>query len=127
MSVQTLLNQEINSQFDDLKGLQVGSKEHATAVEGLAKLVDKAIEMERFEMTHDEDVKAREKELELKEMQMKEEKKDRFIKNLLTGASILIPTMVTIWGTKASFEFEKEGTITTIMGRGFINKLLPKK
>lgn len=63
----------------------------------------------------------------LKKKQFEDEKKDRLIKNCISIAGIIIPIIVTIWGTKKSFEFEKEGTITTIMGRGFINKLLPKK
>lgn len=31
---------------------------------------------------------------------------------------------LTIWGVKKTFEFEKEGTITSCLGRGLINKLL---
>ena len=63
----------------------------------------------------------------LKDKQLEEEKKDRLIKNCIAVASIAIPSLITIWGTLKSFEFEKEGTVTTIMGRGFVNKLLPKK
>ena len=29
--------------------------------------------------------------------------------------------------TLTSLKFEEEGTVTTIVGRGFVNKLLPKK
>ena len=61
-------------------------------------------------------------------MQLAEdEKRDRRIKNGITIAGIVIPSLITIWGTIKSLNFEKEGTVTTIMGRGFINKLLPKK
>ena len=61
-------------------------------------------------------------------MQLAEdEKRDRRIKNGITIAGIVIPSVITIWGTIKSLNFEKEGTVTTIMGRGFINKLLPKK
>ena len=61
-------------------------------------------------------------------MQLAEdEKRDRRIKNGITIAGIVIPSIITIWGTIKSLNFEKEGTVTTIMGRGFINKLLPKK
>ena len=57
---------------------------------------------------------------------MEEEKKDRLIKNILTGAGIIIPLGVTVWGTLKTLKFEEEGTVTTLMGRGFINKLFPK-
>jgi hypothetical protein len=49
------------------------------------------------------------------------------IQNGITVGSIVVSTVVTIWGTLASFKFEKEGTVTTILGRQFISKLLPKK
>ena len=58
---------------------------------------------------------------------MDEEKKDRLVKNIITAAGIVLPLVITVWGTKVSLKFEEEGTFTTIMGRGFINKLLPKK
>ena len=68
-----------------------------------------------------------EAEQKLKLKQMEEDKKDRLIKNCMTAAGIVIPSVLTIWGTLKSLEFEKTGTVTTIMGRGFINKLLPRK
>jgi hypothetical protein len=83
--------------------------------------------MEKIETEQRERMMDREVDYELKQQQMEEDRKDRKIKNLLTAAGIVIPTGVTIWGTFKSFKFEQEGTITTIMGRGFINKLLPKK
>ena len=58
---------------------------------------------------------------------MEDEKKDRLIRNCISAAGIIIPSLLTIWGTFKTFKFEQEGTVTTIMGRGFINKLLPKK
>ena len=122
-SIQTHLMEEIDDRLNDLKDVDMTSKEYETAVNGVAKLFDKAIEMEKLNIEQEKN----EKENEFKIQQMEGEKKDRVWKNILTGAGIVIPTLVTIWGTKASFRFEKDDTITTIMGRGFIQKLLPKK
>lgn len=116
MNMEALLHKEIESQFECLNDLEAGSKEYETTVDGLAKLMDRAIEIDKLNIEHDE-----------KEDLANEERKDRWIKHAINIASIVIPTLVTIWGTKASFRFEKEGTITTIMGRGFINKMIPKK
>ena len=115
-NVQDLLNEEIKSELLSLKGMQVGSQEYQATVEGITKLTDRSIELEKIDVDTDH-----------KKHQFNDEKKDRIIKNCLTAAGILIPSLITIWGTFKSFEFEKEGTITTIMGRGFVNKLLPKK
>lgn len=119
----TLLNTEIQEEFESLKDLELGSKEYETTVNGLTKLVDKQIELEKLKIEtakHAEDNEFREK-------QHKNEKKDQLVKNVLTGVGIGLPILVTIWGTIVSLKFEETGSVTTMMGRGFINKLLLKK
>lgn len=116
MNVETLLHEEIVRELEDLKQMEVGTEQYKTTVSGLASLVDRTIEIDKMNIEHEEKMKTQ-----------KDEKDDRLVRNCLTAAGIVIPTIVTIWGTVKSIEFEKEGTITTIMGRGFINKLLPKK
>lgn len=115
-NIKTLLHVEIENRFNELDGMKAGSPEYEKTVEGVAKLMDRAIELEKLD-----------KEVQDTAEAQKEEKKDRLIRNIIAAAGIIVPTLVTVWGTKKSFEFEKEGTITTIMGRGFIQKLLPKK
>jgi len=112
----SLLQKEIQEEFEDLKEMSLGSEEYRATVDGLTKLVDREIEIERLKI-----------ETKEKSRQFEEEKKDRLIKNILTGVGIVVPSAITIWGTLKSFKFEEEGTITTVIGRGFINKLLPKK
>lgn len=119
MSIKALLGEEIKEELDFLKALGIGADEHKLATDDLSKLFDRYVDLEKIDIEREE--------LKLKAAQMEEEKKDRWIKNILTAAGIVIPVGVTIWGTLKSFKFEQEGTITTIMGRGFINKLLPKK
>ena len=127
MKIETLLHDEIKSELEELKKIELGSEKYKVTVDGLTKLVDKAVEMDKLNIEVQEKVESRENDNDLKLKQMEEERKDRFVRNGIAVASIVIPTMVTIWGTIKTIEFEKEGTITTIMGRGFINKLLPKK
>lgn len=110
------LRDEIVAEFGELIQPDISNEDRKATVECLTKLLDRAIEMEKLEADKAE-----------KEATRKEDRIDRLIKHGLTIAGIVIPTAVTIWGTIKSIEFEKEGTITTIMGRGFINKLLPKK
>ncbi len=127
MSIKTLLEKEINDEFEELGKTAIGSEEYKTTVDGLAKLMDRAIELEKFEAERKDRIDHQDREMDLKERQAADEKKDRKIKNWLAAAGIIIPSGLTIWGTIKSIKFEQEGTITTIMGRGFINKLLPKK
>ena len=125
--IKKLLKREIVEEFENLEDLELGSEEYDKTVKGLGSLMDRAIEMEKNDNDHDEKVKSREDENRFKEIQLLEDRKDRLVKNIMTAAGIIIPIGVTIWGTLASFKFEETGTVTTIMGRGFVNKLLPKK
>lgn len=127
MTVYQRLNEEVISELEKLKDMEVGSEQYRTTVDGITKLVDRINEYDKLDADVAEKHNALERELAFKREQMEEEKKDRWIKNGIAIGGILIPAFLAVWGTKSSFEFEKEGTITTIMGRGWVNKLLPKK
>lgn len=116
MTIEDIIYGEIEKLQEELEGLETDSKEYETKARRLDSLMDKAIDMGKFNV-----------EREDKLNQLDEEKKDRVVKNVLQGLGIGLPLLVTIWGTHKSIKFEREGTITTIMGRGFIQKLLPKK
>lgn len=116
MDIEKILHDEIVFELEELKGKEHGTNEYVSTVEGVTKLIDRAIEMDKLNIEHEE-----------KEKQVQRDEKDRLIKNIIAVAGIVLPCIITVWGTCKSFEFEKEGTITTIMGRGFVNKLLPKK
>ena len=127
MSIEKLLHEEIKSEFECLKDLEAGEEQYKATVDGLVKLLDRSIEIDRLNIEYEEKSASREIENDLKLKQMEEERKDRKVRDCISVAGIVLPLAVTIWGTLKSFKFEQEGTVTTIMGRGFINKLLPKK
>lgn len=145
MDIQSLLCEEIKAELVSLKDAEFGSDLYKATVDSIVKLTDRAIELEKLDIEHEEKVKnretdtdlktqqleeqikSRELDIELRTKQMEEERQNRLLSNVLVAAGIIVPSLITIWGTLKSFEFEKEGTVTTIMGRGFINKLLPKK
>jgi hypothetical protein len=116
MNIEAKLNEELAEELDYLKGVTIASDEYKATIDGWTKLADRAIEMERLNSENADKERARE-----------EERKDRLIRHCISVFGIVLPVAVTIWGTVKSFEFEKEGTITTLMGKGFMNKLLPKK
>ena len=126
-NIETLLHEEIQDGFDALSKMERGTEIHKTTVDEVAKLFDKAIEIEKIEVEAKEKAKAREIEASLKRAQMEEDRKDRRFKNGIAIGGIVLPLAVTIWGTFKTLKFEEEGTVTTMMGRGFINKLIPKK
>lgn len=123
MEIETMLHKQLVTELNDLKETEAGSDQRRAAVDELAKLMDRAIKMEELGIERE----AKENDRLLKIQQMDEDRKDRLVKNCMTAAGIILPVMLTVWGTLTSLKFEEEGTVTTIVGRGFVNKLLPKK
>ena len=129
MDIDDLLLEEIEQEFNSLKDVEMGTEKYKASVDGLAKLVDRAIELRKLDSDRNDkesELDIRSKDLELREQRDKYDKIDQLIRNGISIAGIVIPTVVTIWGTLKTFQFEEEGSITTNIGRGFINKLLPK-
>lgn len=116
MSVEDVILEDIEVLNEQLKGMKPGSDEYEATANMLSKLMDKAIEMGKINL-----------EAEQKAQQMDDEKKDRWVKNGIGIGTALLTAGVTIWGTLKTFEFEKEGTVTSIIGRLHIGNLLRKK
>ena len=127
MNIEDLLDDELDAQFEKLRKENLSPEEEKATVDTIAKLMDKKIEIERLRIDGADKEAIRENDMLMKQQQLKEDKKDHTIKNILSGLGIALPLLVTIWGTKVSLKFEEEGTFTTLMGRGFVSKLLHKK
>lgn len=148
METKDLLRDEINRVIESMKDMDVGSDGHKAAAETVTKLIDRYDELDKttiqWSAQTEEDAR-QEAELNLKreqlehekkiheddeafkEKQVKEERRKMIVNIVLTSLGIIIPTGVTIWGTYKTLKFEETGTITTAMGRGFIQRLFPKK
>ena len=123
MKFKTQLVTEINEELETIGKMEVGSDEHKGAVDSVAKLMDRAIELEKLEVE-------REKcgdENYYKDAQLASDKKDRIVKDIINAASIIVPTTLAVWGTFVTLKFEETGTVTTTAGRNFFSKLFPKK
>lgn len=122
MDIETILRDEIKDEFDELGKIQIGSDEYETTVDGLTKLMDRAIEIDKINT----DAEMKEAEAEFKSKQMDDERKDRKVRNGIAIAGIVIPTTITIWGTLKTLKFEEVGTVTTIAGRNFMNQIFKR-
>lgn len=127
MKIENLLHAEIERKLEKIGAMEPGTEEYKTAVDGVTKLMDRAIEIDKFNNECETKSKDREFDEGLRTKEFEEDKKDRLIRNIISGAGIAIPSILTVWGTLKSLKFEETGTVTTSIGRGFINKLLPKK
>ena len=119
MNIEDLLRGTVQSDLQELEEVEFGSEAYKVGVDGITKLTDRILE---FDSRASAKALA-EAEHKLKQKEMAEEKKDRVIRNAISVAGIVLPICLTVWGTLKTFQFEKEGTVTTSIGRGFINKL----
>ena len=171
MNIENLLHDEIVRELATLEDMEVGTDSYKVTIDGVTKLVDRAIDIDKLNVESEEKKKARESGDELKRDQMKSEddfkreqmerdekfkreqlrleedfkqkqmkleedfkreqmeaeNRDRKVKNAIAIATLVVSNLIVVWGTCKSIKFEETGTFTTIMGRGFVNKLLPKK
>lgn len=116
MEIETLLHQEIAKELKDLNDLDVGTEEHKTTVDSVTKLMDRAIEMEKLGHEHEE-----------KEAQVKRDERSRWVQHSLTFLGIALPLAVSVWGSLKILKFEETGTVASLIGRGYANKMIPKK
>ena len=116
MNIEHLLAEEIETRIAQLKSMKPDSDEHKAAIDVIAKLTDRLIEIEKVNDERND-----------KDRNSVIDKKDRMIKNAINVAGIVVPAGLAIWGTLKSLRFETTGTVTTLMGRGWLNKLIPKK
>ncbi len=123
MALKTLLNDAIETGFNGLDKMEVGSDDYIKTAKVLNEMSDRVIEIEKKDL--DEENQKTDEGLRLK--QMKQEQIDRYIKHGLTAVSVLGGLVLTVWGAKASWRFEEHGTITSTAGRKFINNLFFKK
>lgn len=134
MENEKLLHEEIKSELEALKEMnELGTETYKVTVDGLCKLIDRGIEIDKLNRDADEKAvareeakKARELEYNFKVEQAVKEERDRWIKNGLTAAGIIVPTLTAVWGTFKTLKFEETGSVTTIAGRFFTNKLFKK-
>ena len=127
MEMEDLLKKEICEDLEGLIELELGSDEHKAGVDAVTKLMDREVELRKLEIERMEKIESRKADEDFKQKQMKENRVDRIIGYVITVAGIVIPVVVTVWGTKVSLKFEEEGTITTSAGRNFFSRIFHKK
>ena len=127
MEIEQLLQNEIKDELQGLSTLELGSDQYKVTTDGIAKLMDRAIEMDKLNSDLDERRENHNDDLNLKCRQVDAEIRDRKIKNVITVVISGVGTIVTIWGTLKTLKFEEVGTVTTIAGRNFINNIFKRK
>ena len=120
MEIKKNLIGEFDARLEDFGELDLKSDEYKKAVDNLTKIADRIIEIDKIEVEREKS----KVENNLKEQQMKDEKRDRIIQNVIEAFKVVGGFGFAAWGLKKSIEFEKEGTFTTLGGRSIVNQLI---
>ena len=103
--IKVLLDQEIEKLREKLQTLEPDTDEYKKVEDAMTKLVEKRLEVEK----------------------VKGDKWSRIFKICCDIAAILLPLGVTIWGTLLAFTFEEKGTISSSIGRKFMDAIINMK
>lgn len=127
MDYMALLDDVIVNELKNLKDTKGETDEYKATVECVTKLMDRSIEIKKLTFDQTNKLSRQVIDDEAKVKQDEEDRKDRLIKNCISIAGIVIPALITIWGTLKSLKFEQDGTVTSMAGRAFVSRLFPKK
>lgn len=127
MGINNILRDEFEKEVKELSRMQIGTEQYKVAIDGITKLTDRIIEIDKL----DSEKNAKElesiaqmEEQELKREQLKSEKRDRIVKNVITVGGAVLSVAVYALAFIASTNFEREGTFTTEGGKNSIRQLL---
>ena len=98
-----------------IEGLNVGSNEYEVAAEELDKIRNELIKLEQI--NQDNSVKL---------SQIDAENKREKTRNIINVGTFAVTTIVSVYGLWKTFKFDEEGTVTSTLGRGILNGIVPK-
>lgn len=127
MGIKNILRDEIEKELKELSRMQIGTEQYKITVDGITRLSDRIIELEKLESENavkDFENIVRTEEQDLKREQLKSEKRDRAIKNVITVGTAVLSVAVYALAFIASTNFEREGSFTTEGGKNSIRQLL---
>ena len=126
MRNQIMLHDEIESELKNLGAMDCGSEDYKVAVDGLTKLLDRAIEMEKLDISKEEAEANRDNEIEKLMLQIEEDKKTRRSNVGLNLLTLAAGVGTAILGTFITLKFEETGSVSTIAGKEWTKKLFNK-
>lgn len=110
------LSGEFTARLEQLGEANLMTEEYKYATDGITKIADRIIEIEKIEQ-----------EQALKEKQAKVDKRDKIIRNVIDGTKVIGGMVLAAATVVISINFEREGTFTTQAGRSALNSLLKFK
>lgn len=115
MKIKEALWQNYKKVNEQLETFDVGSNEHKALLEERDKLRNELLKLEQIEQ-----------EKEMKKSQIESEDKREKIRNGITIGTFAISTGVSLYAIAKTFKFDQVATVTSTLGRGILNGVVPK-
>lgn len=132
--IKNLLDEEIKSQINTISGMDVDDENYSKAVDSLVKLHKLRIEetksitdSENLAYKRETDEETCKLNEEIRQEQLSEQKKDRYIRIGLDVAGLLVPIMFYSAWMRNGFKFEETGTFTSTTFRGLFGHFKPTR
>ena len=123
--IKNLLAEEFKNQLEEVSKMKVGTEEYKIAVDGVSKIADRIIEIEKNENEASLKEISRADESELKAEALISENRQAIIRNAIEGVKVVGGLGLTAWAFVASMHFEREGRLfSTEGGRAALRSLL---
>lgn len=125
MEYENLMAEEIARKVAGLELIK-DSNDYEKAVKAIVAMSNVVHDSRKLELEMDEQSIRLDNEYDIKIKQLDETKKSRIVNIGLGVAGIVVPTVITVWGTIKTLKFEQTGTITSNMTRNFTSRLFKK-
>lgn len=122
MNIKNLLQDEFKDEIEELGKMELGNEQYKVAVDGVTKLADRLIELEKIEIERLEKEADREVETDLKLEQMRDERKHRWAGHAITIGTFAAGMGFTYVMNNRSMRFEKEDSFASTAGREWNKK-----
>lgn len=124
MSIKHDLIEEFNNQLEEVSKMEVGTEKYKITMDGVTKLADRIIEIEKCEAESDIAEETRINNELSKAEELRIDKRDKIIRNVIEGVKVVGGFGLTAWAFVAAMNFEKEGVLTTEGGKAALRSLL---
>lgn len=122
-----LLNEEVECQIEEVHKISLGTDESKIAIDGVTKLADRSIELEKLRIQEEDLAEKRNMDYELRSEQIKKE----HLRGMIDiGTKVLIGLgglALSVWGTIYTTNFERDDNYTTQASRNWISLLFKPK
>ena len=125
MRIETAVVDEVLSEIEEVKHIEVGSEKHEKGVNSVTKLMDRAIEMQKVDLEKRK-IEIEEDKLEVEKTKIEIEQKDRNRKDLIAVGTFIVSTLTGLAVVYETFRFDTENTPTSTLGRTILTKFVPK-